>query len=176
MTAPWQKTFRAFAGPGIDHPSSAMRVDDDEAAAILADLAQADWSAPAYLGSGRHAGYAIHHARQGCVTALFGADGMVGFYAGSYLWIASEHRGLGLSTPLILAAAGQRGGSVLPPGVVVQGYTRAGLVAHRTAHRHAVMAASVAGLPVPAAVLAGIKTAVRPGNGEACSDRPVPAG
>jgi hypothetical protein len=34
----------------------------------------------------------------------------------------------------------------------------------------------VAGLPVPAAVLAGIKTAVRPGNGEACSDRPVPAG
>jgi len=169
MTAPWQKTFRAFAGPGIDRPSSAMRVDDDEAAAILADLAQAEWSAPAYVGSGRHAGYVIHHARQRCVTALFDADGMVGFYAGSYLWIAGEHRGLGLSTPLILAAAGQRGGSVLPPGVVVQGYTPAGLVAHRRAHRHAVMAATAAGLPVSAAVLAGIKTAARSGSGQPAS-------
>jgi len=164
MTAPWQNTFRAFAGPGIDHPSSAMRVDDDEAAVILADLAQVEWSAPAHVGSGRQAGYAIHHAHQGCVTALFGADGIVGFYAGSYLWIASEHRGLGLSTPLILAAAGQRGGSVLPPGVIVQGYTRAGLVAHRRAHRHAVLAAHAAGLPVPAAVLASAKRAARPGN------------
>lgn len=169
MTAPWQKTFRAFAGPGIDHPSSVMRVDDEEAAAILADLAQVDWSAPAHLGSGRHAGYVIHHARQGCVTALFDADGIVGFYAGSYSWIASEHRGLGLSTPLILAAAGQRGGSVLPPGVAVQGYTRAGLLAHRRAHRHAVMAANAAGLPVPAAVLADIRRVARPGNGQPAS-------
>lgn len=171
MTAPWQNTFRAFAGPGIDHPSSAMRVDDDEAAAILADLAMVGWSAPAHVGSGGHAGYAIHHARQECVTALFGDDGIVGFYAGSYLWIAREHRGLGLSTPLILAAAGQRGGRVLPPGVVVQGYTRAGLIAHRKAHHHAVMAATAAGLPVPATVLAGVKFPCRPGRG-----LPVPAG
>lgn len=132
MTSPRPKTFRAFAGPGIDHPSTAMRVDDDEAAAILADLSQADWSAPIHVDSGR-AGYVIHHARQGCVTALFGADSIVGFYAGSYLWIAREHRGLGLSTPLILAAAEQRGGTVLPPGVVLQGYTPAGLAAHRAA-------------------------------------------
>jgi hypothetical protein len=83
---------------------------------------------------------------------LFDGDGVVGFYAGSYLWLAREHRGIGLSTPLILAAAEQRGGTVLPPGVVMQGYCRAGLVAHRTAHRHAVTMAIAAGLPVPADV------------------------
>ena len=152
MTAPWQKTFRAFAGPGIDHPSDSMRVSDDEAAARLADFGRLEWSAPVYVGAGRHAGYAIHHARDACVTALFDADGVVGFYAGSYLWIAGDHRGAGLSTPLILAAAEHRGGSVLPPGVVVQGYSRAGLVAHRTAHRHAVTTAIAAGMPVAADV------------------------
>jgi hypothetical protein len=152
MTAPWQKTFRAFAGPGIDHPSDSMRVSDDEAAARLADFGRLEWSAPVYVGAGRHAGYAIHHARDACVTALFDADGIVGFYAGSYLWIAGDHRGAWLSTPLILAAAEHRGGSVLPPGVVVQGYSRAGLVAHRTAHRHAVTTAIAAGLPVAADV------------------------
>jgi hypothetical protein len=152
MTAPWQKTFRAFAGPGIDHPSDSMRVSDDEAAARLAEFGQLEWSAPVYVGTGRHAGYTIHHAGDACITALFDADGIVGFYAGSYLWIAGDRRGEGLSTPLILAAAEQRGGSVLPPGVVVQGYTRAGLVAHRRAHRHAVATAIAAGLPVPAEV------------------------
>jgi len=152
MTALWQKTFRAFAGPGIDHPSDSMRVSDDEAAARLADFGRLEWSAPVYVGAGRHAGYAIHHAREACITALFDADGIVGFYAGSYLWIAGDHRGAGLSTPLILAAAEHRGGSVLPPGVVVQGYSRAGLVAHRTAHRHAVTTAIAAGLPVAADV------------------------
>lgn len=129
-----------------------MRVSDDEAAARLADFGRLEWSAPVYVGAGRHAGYAIHHARDACVTALFDADGVVGFYAGSYLWIAGDHRGAGLSTPLILAAAEHRGGSVLPPGVVVQGYSRAGLVAHRTAHRHAVTTAIAAGLPVAADV------------------------
>jgi hypothetical protein len=152
MTAPWQKTFRAFAGPGIDHPSDSMRVSDDEAAARLAEFGRLEWSAPVYVGAGRHAGYTIHHACDACITALFDGDGVVGFYAGSYLWLAREHRGIGLSTPLILAAAEQRGGTVLPPGVVMQGYCRAGLVAHRTAHRHAVTMAIAAGLPVPADV------------------------
>jgi len=149
MTAPWQKTFSAFAGPGIDHPSDSMRVSDDEAAARLADFGRLEWSAPVYVGAGRHAGYAIHHARDACVTALFDADGVVGFYAGSYLWIAGDHRGAGLSIPLILAAAEHRGGSVLPPGVVVQGYSRAGLAAHRAAYDHVALSANPAGKRVP---------------------------
>lgn len=173
MTALWQKTFRAFAGPGIDHPSDSMRVSDDDAAARLAEFGQLEWSAPVHVGSGIHAGYTIHHAQAACVTALFGADGIVGFYAGSYLWIDRAHRGIALSTPLILAAAGQRGGSVLPPGVVVQGYTRAGLIAHRRAHRQAVVAANAAGLQVPLAVLAGVKSGCQPGNGDGRAGRPA---
>src|SRR5574343_266853 len=154
MTNPWQRTFRAFAGPGIAHPSDSMRICEAEAAAILADLAACDWLPPLEIGSGEHAGYAIHHARQASATAIFDADGIVGFYAGSYLWIARQHRGIGLSTPLILAAAQQRGGSVLAPGVTVQGYTRIGMLAHRKAHHHAVTTAIAAGLSVPGPVLA----------------------
>jgi len=168
MTAPWQKTFRAFAGPGIDHPSDSMRVTDAEAAARLANLASLAWSAPVHVGFGRHDGYSICHAREACVTALFGADGIVGFYADSYLWIARAHRGIGLSTPLILAAAEQRGGTVLPPGVVVQGFSSVGLAAHRVAHGHAVLTAIAAGRPVPPSVLAELR---RPAHSDAAATR-----
>lgn len=152
MTSPWQRTFPAFAGPGIAHPSDTLRVGDGEAAVIIAGLATKSWAAPVYFGGGRHREYTIAHAHEGCVTALFGADGIIGFYASSYLWIAMEHRGMGLSTPLILAAATQRGGTVIPPGVVLQGYTPAGLAAHRSAHRHAVLDALARGCKLPPAV------------------------
>jgi hypothetical protein len=154
MTAPWQNTFRAFAGPGIDHPSDSLRVSEDEAAEIIAQLATSAWAAARPLGPERHRQYTIADARTGCVTALFGADGIVGFYAGSYLWIASAHRRRGLAIPLILAAAEQRGGTVVPPGVVAQGFSPTGLLAHRAAHRQAVLTALAAGRPVPPAVIA----------------------
>lgn len=150
---PWQRRFEAFAGRGIRHPSDMMRVTASEAASLLVDLSVQDWLAPVYAGAGRHAGYTVCNAAETCSTALFHARAIVGFYAGSSLWIARDHRGLGLSTPLILAAAGQRGGVILPAGVVVQGYTPAGLAAHRSAHNHAVLTAVAEGLPVPAAVL-----------------------
>ena len=93
MTNPSPKTFRAFAGPGIDHPSATLRVDDDEAAAILGDLDGVEWSAPVYVGSGRHAGYVIHHAHQKSVTALFAADGIVGLQDGAALKVAGDYGG-----------------------------------------------------------------------------------
>lgn len=151
--AAWQRGFEAFAGRGIRHPSEMMRVTDGEARALRAGLAALDWEAPAYVGSGRHAGYTVCNAKQKCATALFHASTLAGIYAGSYLWIAPAHRGRGLSTPLILAAAAQRGGGILPPGIVLQGYTAAGVAAHRSAHRQAVLTALADGLPVPAAVL-----------------------
>lgn len=151
---PWQRTFRAFAGPGIDHPSDMMRVTEAEARTILARLAAQEWLAPVHAGVGRHAGYTVSNATSGCCTALFHDDTAIGFYAESYLWIAREHRGRGLSTPLILAAAEQRDGTTLPAGVVFQGYTAAGVAAHRAAHSHAILTAVAGGLPVPAAVLA----------------------
>lgn len=154
--APWQHTFLAFAGPGIRHPAETLRVTEAEARAIRADLAPLAWQAPAWAGTGRHRGYAVCNAIGAWTTALFCGDGLAGFYAGSYLWIDPAHRGRGLAAPLILAAARHRGGTVLPPGVVVQGYTPAGLAAHRSAHRRAVAAALARGLPVPAAVAAAI--------------------
>lgn len=171
MTAPWQNTFRAFAGPGIERSSDSLRVSDDEAEAILADLAPLTWSPPDYVGSERHRDYSICHARETCATALFGVDGIVGFYAGSYLWIARAHRGIGLSTPLILAAAEQRGGTVLPPGVVVQGYSPTGLAAHWAAHHHAIRTALAAGRPVPMSVTAELRRDARSGHSNAPSRR-----
>ncbi len=154
--ASWQRSFLSFAGPGIHQPSDMMRVGESEALGILADLGVLNWQAPVYEGSGRHVGYRICNACAACCTALFFYDQLVGFYAGSSLWIAREHRRQGLSTPLILAAAVQRGGAILPPGVVVQGYTGAGLLAHRSAHSHAVLTAVAEGLPVPVEILAEI--------------------
>jgi len=164
MTAPWQRTFLAFAGPGIAHPSNSLRVSDGEAASILARLATCTWTPPVHIGTGRHAGYTIHHARDACITALFSADGIAGFYAGSYLWIAGKHRGIGLSTPLILAAAEQRGGTIMPPGVVLQGYTPVGLAAHRAAHAHAVLTALASGVELPLKVVQELKTPGYPAN------------
>lgn len=151
--APWQRTFEAFAGHGIHRPSHMMRVTESEARTILAGLDALYWLAPAYVGAEQHAGYSVCNAADTWSTALFHAGAIVGFYAGSSLWIAKAHRGRGLSTPLILTAAAQRGGTVLPPGVVFQGYTPASIIAHRSAHSHAVLTAAAAGLPVPAAVL-----------------------
>ncbi|MGE5470458.1 MAG: hypothetical protein ACM3X0_06650 [Bacteroidota bacterium] len=153
MKAIWQRSFAAFAGPGIDRPAAMMRVSDEEAHARLAELAVFDWLPAVYTGSGRHLGYRVCNATNSWSTAIFYAEDIVGFYCGSYLWIARPHRKAGLSTPLILAAATQRGGSIMPPGVVHQGYTAEGVAVHRQAHRHAVQAALAAGLPVPAAVI-----------------------
>lgn len=152
MYAPWQRTFRTFAGPGIDFPSDSMRITDDEAAAVLERLTQSTWSPELPSGAGCGTGFTLRHARRECVTALFARNDVAGFYAGSYLWIARAYRGHGLSVPLILAAAMRRRGTVLPPGVVVQGFTNAGLAAHRAAHRRAVHAALQAGQAVPSAV------------------------
>lgn len=154
MSNVWEKKFAEFAGPGIHHPSAAMRVDDDEAAQIVADLAARE-DVPTILrpvvGNAR---YAVGHVAGAPHTLLLTDKRIVGFYVGSYLWIAKAHRGHGLSTPLILAAAQHRAGRALPPGVVFQGYTVAGLAAHRSAHACAVGAAIAAGLPVPAPVVA----------------------
>ena len=149
----WQNNFATFAGPGIHQPSNLMRVTDEEATRLLAELVDLRWQAPVFLNNGWQTGYRICHADHGWNTALLHGQTMIGFYAGSYLWITPEYRGCGLSTPLILAAAEQRGGSVMPPGIVCQGYTPRGLDAHRTAHRSAVLAALAARLPVPSSIV-----------------------
>lgn len=158
--APWQRTFESFAGPGIHDPSEMMKVSDSDAGVIIPELSAVKWLPPAYIGEGRHAGYSIRNGVDTWATVLFHGEGVAGFYVGSSLWIAKPHRGRGLHVPLILVAARQRGGTVLPPGVVFQGYTAAGIAAHRGAHRHAVAIALAEGLPVPEEVLREIQPQV----------------
>lgn len=169
MKAPWQRTFEAFAGPGIHRPSDMMRVSESEARALLPGVIAQDWQAPVFVGADRHGGYIVGNGTETWSTGLFHAGALVGFYAASSLWIAKAHRGLGLSTPLILAAAAHRGGTILPPGVVFQGYTAAGVAAHRSAHSHAVLTAVAEGLPVPTAVIAEMQ---RNGQGLSRPDAP----
>ncbi len=152
--APWQRTFAQFAGPGIAHPSSSLEVDNAEAAAIVHRLQACRWGEPLWAGAGNRAGYRVLPADEPGTVGLFRGAELVGFYAGGYLWIAAAHRRRGLSTPLILGAAQQRGGGILPPGVVLVGYTPASLAAHRAAHVEAVLTALASGLPVPVAVRA----------------------
>jgi GNAT superfamily N-acetyltransferase len=152
MSNVWEMSFAEFAGPGIHHPSDSMRVDDDEAKLIVADLAVSEGVPTMLRPVGRQGRYVLGQVAGAAHTLLLADKRIVGFYAGSYLWIDRAHRGHGLSRPLILAAARHRAGRALPPGVVFQGYTGAGLAAHRSAHARAVGAAIAAGLPVPAPV------------------------
>jgi GNAT superfamily N-acetyltransferase len=75
-----------------------------------------------------------------------------GFYMGSGLWIDPEHRGKGLSSRLILAAAAFHGGSPTK-NTEGLGVSAAGYGARRKAHSLAVHEAVEAGLPVPERVL-----------------------
>ena len=160
--APWQRTFAQFAGPGIAHPSSSLEVDNAEAAAIVHRLQACRWGEPLWAGAGNRAGYRVLPADEPGTVGLFRGAELVGFYAGGYLWIAAAHRRRGLSTPLILGAAQQRGGGILPPGVVVVGYTPASLAAHLAAHTEAILTALAAGATVSGAVLRDVAP---PGSG-----------
>lgn len=159
MNAIWQRSFADFAGPGIDYPADMMRVSEDEAREILARFNEIAWQGkrPVQFVGGDTFG--ICNAVGHWTTGLVLDDQIIGFYAGSCLWIRKEYRGLRLSTPLILAAATHRGGSCMPPGIVSQGYTSVGLAAHRAAYRQAVVLALAEGLPVPASVIAALELA-----------------
>lgn len=154
----WQQCFAAFAGPGIHQPSEMMRVGDDEAAEHLVELARLEWAESAPTARCPHPECRIRNARNACATAAFAGDRIIGFYHGAYLWIAPAYRGKGVAMPLILAAAEQRGGSILPPGIVCVGYTARGLAAHRAAHRHAIQTALTEKQPVPQAIIDELNT------------------
>jgi hypothetical protein len=126
--------FADFVGPGGDCPSDVFEVSDDDARELLdclqgAEIGQALWQ------SGRYTIGAPQYSESSSVLLLHDGQ-VVGFYEGSCLWIAEDHRGVGLSMPLILAAALDRsddGPCVLPDGVDMHGYSVAGYAAHERA-------------------------------------------
>jgi hypothetical protein len=153
MNHVWERTFDSFAGPGLFYPAEMMRISENEAKEILASLNEIEWLAEQPVDSANRCSFSICNAVVTWTTVLFHGDAIIGFYSGSYLWIENAYRGLGFSTPLILTAALHRGGKALPPGVVSQGYTAAGLAAHRTAYRQSVLTAQAEGLPVPGEII-----------------------
>lgn len=165
MSAVWGKSFIAFAGPGYAKPSESMRVDESEAAAILSGLQEQEWLAAVWTGSDRQVDYRICNARRGWTSALFHQHRIVGFYHGSYLWIAAPHRALGLSIPLILVAAAHRGGTCMPPGVTYQGYTAIGLAAHRAAYHQAILMAQSKARPLSIQSCSRVNAAVPQAHG-----------
>jgi hypothetical protein len=106
--------------------------------------------------------YRIARLKNGRDVVLLFDDGSgdlepVGQYTGDSLNIVPAHRGLGLSAPLILAAAEARGGTP-----EAREYTPPGHAAHRAAHRFVVAWAVEQGLEVPDEVLSdypGLRTA-----------------
>ena len=104
-------------------------------------------------------GYRIVHLDDwepaGTVILVSPAEQMCGFYMDSQCWIDLEHRGKGLSTPMILAAADILGGSPVRDneGCPV-GFSEAGYRAHMAAHAFAVQEAVRNDLDVPQRVLA----------------------
>lgn len=146
----WRRSLDAFVGAGRQIPSDLFSVSDEDAAELLEGIELLGWGAPMW----RWARYAVRvaHDSMGSSVGLFHDEALVGLYEGSCLWIAPAHRGKGLSAPLILAAAQDRGGSVLPAGVEMHGYSLAGLAAHEAAWTRSVEAALAAGKRVPADV------------------------
>jgi GNAT superfamily N-acetyltransferase len=125
----------AFLGAGGEMPAPVYAVSDDEAQDILDILRSvADrrpiWSSGVYT-------IAVDDYSESSSLVLSHRDEIIGFYEGSCLWLDERHRGKGLSTPLILAAATERSRdsrpTVLPTDVDCHGYSPAGLAAHEKA-------------------------------------------
>lgn len=102
-----------------------------EAAQDESNLSSIRWS-----GEGAQEGYTVRHMLdwepEGTMV-LFAPDGAAcGFYMRSMCWVDEDHRGKGLSTPLIVECAKELGGSPTQNEGGI-GFTEAGYAAHARA-------------------------------------------
>lgn len=147
--------LKRFLGAPFSLADSSVKyaLEDDSAQFIKEVLKDVEWDEPLMscdpYSIRPHKGW-----EAGQDVGLFYNGELVGFYEGPNLWIDPAHRGKGLATPLIVAAAWMRGGRVLPEGFVEQGYSPAGMLAHVTAHLKAAIHAANNGETVPPEVLA----------------------
>lgn len=147
--------LKQFLGAPFSLTDSSVEyaLEDDSAQFLKEVLKDVEWDEPLMNCDP----YSIRPHRgweAGQDVGLFHNGELVGFYEGPNLWIEPAHRGKGLATPLIVAAAWLRGGRVLPEGIAEQGYSPAGMLAHVTAHLKAAVHAAHNGEVVPAEVLA----------------------
>ncbi|MGU3558599.1 hypothetical protein [Methylobacterium radiotolerans] len=146
----WGGTLEEFLGPAsLVAPTFAINGHDGECDIYFDapyELAAA-WTSPDGL-------YAVHLVPEEdweppTAVLLENSTGdTVGFYAGGELWIDVEHRGRGLSTPLIVCLVARLGRAAYDNSTGV-GFSAAGHAAHAAAHTSVVRRAVEAGLRVP---------------------------
>jgi hypothetical protein len=153
---PWQMSFDDFTGPAVITEAAATEGRHPDYDDWLWPMAgDPDTLAdPAWLNDeGYRICLLIDCEPAGTFVLLDSASSPCGFYYASGLWIDPDHRGKGLSTPLILTAAAFHGGSPTN-NTEGLGFSKAGYAAHRAAHRSAVMEAVAEGKDVPSQVRA----------------------
>ena len=150
MREPFELTADEFTGPNFVADVFSIDGRDDECYEVLWEWAEEPANRRFPVWS--HDGYSICEIEgynpEGTFALLDPNGKPVGFYTSAQCWIDEEHRGKGLSTPLILAAADFHGGC---PTENTQGlgFSYAGYAAHIAAHRAAVIEAFEKGKKVP---------------------------
>jgi hypothetical protein len=163
---PWEMSQADFVGPYLESEQFTIDGRADEDYDWLWDCA-ADprgLRPPVWVGDGYQVRELIDVEPEGTFALLAPGGQPCGFYMDGQAWIDPEHRGKGLSSRLILAAAEFHGGSPIVDAPCGLGFSSAGLAAHRAAHALAVREAHAAGKPVPGDVLAeyGLSSAPLP--------------
>jgi GNAT superfamily N-acetyltransferase len=145
-------TFDKFIGPHMVSPAFDLdgRDEDSEVYWESADTAlEPCWS---------EGGYSVRRLpdfEPPNTFILFAPDGEAcGWYSDAMCWVDEAHRGRGLSTQLILAAANFLKGRPIRPDPGPIGFSEAGYAAFRVAHRSSVASALAEGLKVPERVRA----------------------
>jgi hypothetical protein len=148
----WGVSVRDFLGPTAVSESFALTGREDELEVYFG----AEPSQHPLWTDGQYSVHTVNDPdfNPEATVLLRHGERTVGFYAGGMCWIDPDHRGKGLSTPLIV-------GSNLVLGAVPytepMGFSAAGLAAHEAAHRWTVLQALEAGLPVPPAIASETK-------------------
>lgn len=149
----WGRTFEEFLGPA-SLVGSAFTIDGHDGEYDLYFEAPYDLAAAWTSSDGLYGVHLVADEDWEPPTAVLidnPTGTTVGFYAGGELWIDEEHRGRGLSTPLIVCLVARLGRAAYDNATGL-GFSAAGHAAHAAAHRSVVLRAVEAGLRVPARV------------------------
>lgn len=150
MKEPFELTADEFIGPYFVGDFFSIDGREDESYETLWEWAEEleNRRFPVWVGGGYSICEINDYHPEGTFILLAPDGKPVGFYANAQCWIDPEHRGKGLSTPLILAAADFHGGSPTE-NTEGLGFSYAGYAAHIAAHRTAVKEAFEKGKAVP---------------------------
>ena len=153
----WSGTLEEFLGPG-SLVAATFAIDGHDAEYELYREVPYELAAAWTSADGHHSVHVVADEDWEPPTAVLienRTGDTVGFYAGGELWIDAEHRGRGLSTPLIVCLVDRLGKAAYDNALGI-GFSAAGHAAHAAAHRSVVQRAIEAGIRVPSRVRAAV--------------------